>query len=205
MGGEDVIVDPGTYVYASDPVWRNRFRSTAYHNTVTFCGAEQRELPCSTQGLFRLMNSGTVNCTTWSCGATGDLFRGRHVIRLGKARSVATTHERTVVYDKVARRWTIQDMLQQPAECGPEPQLTLHVAPWIGVIYRDNVVVLKTPTHQVSIHSRPGVRLELADIWYSSQYGFKHRTRAIRYAVLRSITIDVTAQRVDCIADLPDI
>ena len=32
--GEEVLIDPGTYTYVSDPVWRDRFRGTAAHNTV---------------------------------------------------------------------------------------------------------------------------------------------------------------------------
>ncbi len=32
--GEEVLIDPGTYTYISDPAWRNRFRGTAAHNTL---------------------------------------------------------------------------------------------------------------------------------------------------------------------------
>jgi hypothetical protein len=32
--GEEVLIDPGTYTYTSDPVWRDRFRGTAAHNTL---------------------------------------------------------------------------------------------------------------------------------------------------------------------------
>jgi len=50
VDGEDVIVDPGTYVYTADPYLRNLFRGTEYHNTIFFEGVEQNEL----QGLFSL-------------------------------------------------------------------------------------------------------------------------------------------------------
>jgi hypothetical protein len=35
MFGEPCVVDPGTFRYAADPSWRNMFRGTAAHSTVT--------------------------------------------------------------------------------------------------------------------------------------------------------------------------
>ena len=35
IGGRQVIVDAGTYLYLSDRAWRDRFRSTAVHNTLS--------------------------------------------------------------------------------------------------------------------------------------------------------------------------
>jgi uncharacterized heparinase superfamily protein len=43
--GIPVIVDPGTYVYTSDPVARNKFRSTKAHNTVIFNQTDQYGIP----------------------------------------------------------------------------------------------------------------------------------------------------------------
>lgn len=35
LEGQEILVDPGTYTYISDPEWRDRFRSAAMHNTIS--------------------------------------------------------------------------------------------------------------------------------------------------------------------------
>jgi hypothetical protein len=41
MFGEPCVVDPGTFRYAADPTWRDTFRGTAAHSTVTVDGVGQ--------------------------------------------------------------------------------------------------------------------------------------------------------------------
>ena len=41
VGGKSVLVDPGTYCYHAEPHWRDYFRSTKAHNTVTVDGVDQ--------------------------------------------------------------------------------------------------------------------------------------------------------------------
>jgi len=43
IGGVPVLVDPGTYCYHSDPVWREYFKGTSAHNTVRVDGLDQSE------------------------------------------------------------------------------------------------------------------------------------------------------------------
>lgn len=45
LGDDDVIVDPGTYVYTADCKQRNYFRSTGKHNTMMVDDEEQNFLP----------------------------------------------------------------------------------------------------------------------------------------------------------------
>ena len=41
IDGEPVLVDPGTYLYHSGGAWRDWFRSTRAHNTLTIADADQ--------------------------------------------------------------------------------------------------------------------------------------------------------------------
>jgi hypothetical protein len=41
VGDREILVDPGTYAYHTEPEWRRYFRSTAAHNTVCIDGEDQ--------------------------------------------------------------------------------------------------------------------------------------------------------------------
>ncbi len=53
-GKVSLIVDPGTYVYTPLPEERNRFRSTAMHNTLVLEGMEQNTWEPGPTGLFQM-------------------------------------------------------------------------------------------------------------------------------------------------------
>lgn len=59
LNGEEIIIDPGTYVYTPSFDWRNKFRSTSFHNTVQIDDIEQNDI---SKDLF-LMKQG-VECRT---------------------------------------------------------------------------------------------------------------------------------------------
>jgi hypothetical protein len=67
-----LVIDPGTFVYTSDPVERNLFRSTAYHATVRVGGHEQNEL--RTDDLFAMTDRARAEALSWDSAS----FEGRH-------------------------------------------------------------------------------------------------------------------------------
>lgn len=54
INNEDIFLDPGTYIYTPLPKERNKFRSTAHHNTINVKGIEQNHFNTTISGLFSL-------------------------------------------------------------------------------------------------------------------------------------------------------
>jgi hypothetical protein len=63
VGDRPLVIDPGSYVYTSSPVERNRFRSTAYHSTLSLDGKEQNEL--RTDDLFAMEDRARAEAISW--------------------------------------------------------------------------------------------------------------------------------------------
>ena len=72
IGERPLVIDPGSYVYTSDPVERNRFRSTAYHSTLSLDGNEQNDL--RTDDLFLMHDRARAEATAWDDSS----FEGKH-------------------------------------------------------------------------------------------------------------------------------
>jgi hypothetical protein len=89
--GRPVLVDPGSLAYTGDPPTRNRFRSTASHNTVRVDGEEQNEL--NPEWLFRVTERANPEHTRFERTGTHVEYQGRH--RGYRRLSGPVTHERT--------------------------------------------------------------------------------------------------------------
>ncbi|MFO0837887.1 MAG: alginate lyase family protein [Phycisphaerae bacterium] len=74
VGGRDFLVDPGTYDYFTYPAWRNYFRSTRAHNTLTIDGLNQSEM----MGSFMWGTRARARCIEWSPNAVGGRIVAEH-------------------------------------------------------------------------------------------------------------------------------
>lgn len=72
--GEELLVDAGTYVYSADPDARNRYRSTAMHNTLQVEDREQNPWWGGFEGLFRLQDRAEARAERFD----GRVFEGQH-------------------------------------------------------------------------------------------------------------------------------
>jgi hypothetical protein len=101
VAGRPLLIDPGTATYTMDPGARERFRSSAMHNTVTIDGRSQ-SLPL---GPFHWRTRADARCVRWESTADRDVAAGRHD---GYA-PVLHTREVTSVH---GTGWTIVDRIE---------------------------------------------------------------------------------------------
>ena len=105
INGEDLIVDPGTYVYTSYPAERNKFRSTGYHNTIKFGKYEQNEIPekimFSLPDRVKIKNAGIEE-------------NDEMIVFKGEIHYAGITHKRKVSLSKAGGCCTIEDQLSCP-------------------------------------------------------------------------------------------
>ena len=125
VAGREILVDPGTYDYFTYPEWRNYFRSTPAHNTVTVDGIDQSEL----LGPFIWGERAAARLIEWS--ETDEFVRivGEHdgYTRLPDP----VVHRRSLTLFKQLGRIEIRDTLS--ARDTHKIQIHFHVAPRCAV------------------------------------------------------------------------
>jgi hypothetical protein len=166
LDGQDIIVDPGTYVYTSYPEERNKFRSTEYHNTAKFNDFEQNEFP--DDGIFSLPDR--VKIINAEIMEEGD-----RVNFLGEIRYADVVHKRIIVLDKKSDNWEIKDTFScsRPVNV----KLIFHLHP--GLISDGNALLVKENGRQVASIKVKGCSFEKGEYDYSPAYGIKTKASCL--------------------------
>jgi len=109
-GGEEFLIDPGTYAYHTQERWRQYFRGTSAHNTVRIDGRDQSEQG----GNFMWLAKARSACSLWLSSAEKDTWEGWHdgYTRLEDP----VKHRRMIELDKKARRLLVEDTLEMAGE-----------------------------------------------------------------------------------------
>ncbi len=74
VGGQPVLVDPGTFVYHGSPEWRRYFKSTRAHNTLELDDQDQSQM----LGAFLWGNRANVSLERWEARSDGGSLRASH-------------------------------------------------------------------------------------------------------------------------------
>lgn len=175
------IIDPGTYVYTSYPRCRNKFRSTAYHNTVVIDGKEQNEF--SEKGVFGLKSFDAIaKLNKWESNGEYDFFDAEHYGYHKLSNPV--THRRQIYFNKKDGYWIIKDILT--GEGIHTFDLYFHFEPMKLEQDKDDPLIIKTKCKGWNIALIPlnpdGLTIEIIDGWISYSYGTKVKAPVVRYS-----------------------
>jgi hypothetical protein len=152
IDGNEILVDPGTYVYSSDPIKRNLFRSASSHNTLFWKQLEPRSLD---DGLFQLKEKGSMEMNV-NIGEKGDSYYSA----LYKYEN--RFHERSVSVSKKKNQIKIHDSCSHG-----NAFLNFNFAPGILPQINGNTIVAKN----VIITFKGIRRLTLEKSVFSAGYG----------------------------------
>jgi hypothetical protein len=121
LGGRPLLIDPGTATYTVDQEMRDRFRSTAMHNTVVLDGRPQSR----SRGPFHWETMASARGSVWRSGEGCDYVEGTHdaYSPLVHTRSVLALH---------GLGWLIVDHVL--GETAADAEASWHLAPgWLAV------------------------------------------------------------------------
>ena len=110
IGDREILVDPGTYAYHTDPAWRRYFRSTLAHNTV---GVDEQDQSVQA-GNFMWTDHAQARCIEFETGTDRQRFVGEHY---GYQRlEDPVVHRREIVCDTRRQVIEVTDMLRCDGE-----------------------------------------------------------------------------------------
>ncbi len=170
MGGCNLVTDCGAYVYTTSHEWRNRFRSTAFHNGVQVDGEEVNRF-VAPYALWQLHNDAVPSGASLACGTDADVFRGSH--RGYERLAAPVSHTRECVVEKGAPRVLVRDRLDGSGE----HRLTwrFHLDPAVTAETHGRAVRLSCGSSEFWLRSDlpAAFTLSLEPGWVSPSYGVK--------------------------------
>jgi hypothetical protein len=169
VGGQPLVVDPGSYVYTADPQARNEFRSTRAHSTLAIGAAEQNRL--RTDYLFALAEESCARCVRFQTDAASATFEGEH--RGFHELRRAVLHRRELRFDGELRVVHILDTVLGAQ--GEELLWTFPLAPVedAGQVRAEASWAIATyACAELEIRAQ-GVAFEIDSGWVSPSYGVR--------------------------------
>ena len=135
--GTDILSDPGTYCYSSDPLFRRYFRSTIGHNTLEVHGHDQSV----SGGPTMWVRHAASRLTNLDLSAGGSQGRWSAEHDGYRRFDPPVTHRRTVEFNGKQGRIEITDEIEGDGR--PSVRLAFHLGPAVEAEFDDRVLVLR--------------------------------------------------------------
>ncbi len=167
VGDSRVIVDPGTGGYSRSMAVRNRFRSTACHNTVQIDGREINEFPADNP--FRMIPSDFPKVLSWTTNDDTDRLSACHY---GYNRLPSpVVHMRTIELDKPHECVSVNDRFLESLGHVLEWHLPLDPTAKCEILNEQEAVISSGRWRvKLTLGWRPD-RFEIQETKYSESYG----------------------------------
>jgi hypothetical protein len=134
-GGQQILIDSGTFAYHTQRSWRDYFRGTAAHNTVRIDALDQSV----SGGNFLWLKHANATCVEFLSNEVEDRLRATHD---GYERlSDPVEHQRTLRFDKTRSTLSVSDRMTCRGSHGIE--IFWHFAPHCDVRISDRAIVAK--------------------------------------------------------------
>lgn len=176
MCGHRVLADCGAFVYTASREWRNRFRSTAFHNTIQVDDQEINRL-VEPNALWQLHNDAVPTDVRWRFSADGQFWQGSHTGYRRLPEPCAPV--RAIWLDAARPLVAVADRVEGAGR---------HRATWRWHLDPDCSAAIDGGDCRIDVGSQqlwmlpagtvPG-ELRLEDGWASSGYGVKRPTQVI--------------------------
>jgi hypothetical protein len=186
--GQTFLRDPGTFVYTASERWRNKFRSTPYHNAVRVDGREMCEI---IKGQPFVLGNVRPLVRRWESTPDADVLDAEHA---GYARLASpVVHRRTLTFNKRQRYWALEDYFTGD---GHETQ-PVH---WLEFYFNfDHGVTVKFQENQRALAHADSAALAIVPLsghlfetrvttrWVSLSYGTRSRSFGIIYRLYAQV------------------
>jgi Heparinase II/III-like protein/Heparinase II/III N-terminus len=182
IDGHPVIVDPGSFVYTSDPDARNLFRSTRSHNTLCIDDDEQNEI--RPEWLFRMFEKASPELVSLRDDRDALEYRGRHY---GYARlREPIVHDRTFTLGRSDGSLAIADMLEGRGR--HRLRWHFHFAPGVAIeLAAPDVLEIVATTVRLQMRFPSSLTASIACGWYSPSYGVRQRCTMLDLDAVASV------------------
>ncbi len=177
MNGVNWITDCGAYLYTASPEWRNRFRSTEFHNTIQIDGEELNRFVGPLM-LWQLHYDAVPLGASLAVQEDGDRFTGGHRGYERLAQPVTVT--RDLALDRDGRLLTVHDSL---AGQGSHSVVSrFHVDPAVRADVDGGSIRLSRDERTLWFRLGPGlgdVNVAVEEGFVSPSYGVKVASKVI--------------------------
>jgi hypothetical protein len=186
--GQELLTDPGTFVYNGAPEWRSYFRSTRAHNTVTTDGHDQAEAGGTFRWKTRMFSTGNRNLQVVESSAPNKFMplciEAEHdgYTRLPEG----VTHRRRLVY--IPREyWILVDDLRGSGR--HDFEFNFHFGPEVDILalaHDGTKLALEASGLKLGMFASAPLRMERVEGCVSCGYGHKASAQVLRASVTSS-------------------